>query len=233
MSGNDLQQGAKHAAQKNSIQFDANRSFLKIDKSTIPQSENTRHFEIDTDSNTNQNVVATSDPTLFMITSPESPPIGNEHRAEQQSFISHRSTPKIEKSLNKIKATKADETQNTILQKQYSWTIKHQKQRQAQKTITKTLKQLNENEREYNSNKPQANIMSIIPADRNTNIQLEQSTNEPIQQQHDSPSNNPTTLNSLKSSTSSQEYRTPPVSQDLVDISDLNSENLKELDEKL
>ena len=94
--GVDFQQGAKHAALQNSIQFDANRSFLKIDMATIPQSEITRHFEIDTDSSTTQNIVATSDPTLFMITSPDSPPIGNENTTEQQSFISHKLTPKID-----------------------------------------------------------------------------------------------------------------------------------------
>ena len=106
--GIEFQQGAKHAALQNSIQFDANRSFLKIDTATIPQSENTRNFEIDSDSSTTQKIVASSDPTILKVTSPDSPQIGNENATEQHSFISHKSTPKIDKVVNKIKATKPD-----------------------------------------------------------------------------------------------------------------------------
>ena len=132
--------------------------------------------------------------------------------------------------MNKIKTTKPDCTkQNTpivvFLNNQTSNTTKN----------TKVYnEEINAIERERERIRlEQANIISIVPADTNKNIQLEQNTNDTNQQQHDSPSNNATSLFSLKSVTTSQDYKTPPVSPDLDDISDLNLENLKELDETL
>ena len=51
-----------------------------------------------------------NDATLFIITIPDSPPIGNEHTANQQNFISRKSTPKIDKAVRKIKEANADST---------------------------------------------------------------------------------------------------------------------------
>ena len=81
----------------------------------------------------------------------------------------------------------------------------------------------------------QTNIINITPANINLNSQLEQNNKDTLQhqQQDNSPPDITTSVYSLKSSTTSQEYKTPPVSPDLDDISDLNSENLKELDETL
>ena len=121
--------------------------------------------------------------------------------------------------MNKIKATKPDSTtQDTpkvvFLDNQTSETTNNTKDYN---------EEINAIERERERIRlEQANIISIIPADTNTNIQLEQNTNDTIQEQHDSPSNNPTSVYSLKSSTTLQEYKTPPVSPDLDDISDLN-----------
>ena len=79
----------------------------------------------------------------------------------------------------------------------------------------------------------QSKIITITPADINTNSQPEQNRKDTIQhqQQNNSPPDIPTSVHSLKSSTISQEYKIPPVSPDLDDISDLNSENIRELDE--
>ena len=54
--------------------------------------------------------MTTNDATLFMTTSPDSPPIGKEHTANQQNFISHKSTPKIDKAMRNIKAANTDST---------------------------------------------------------------------------------------------------------------------------
>ena len=161
-----------------------------------------------------------------MITSPDSPPIGIENTIKQQTFVSHKLTPKIDKAVNKIKATKPDSTkQDTsklkFLDNQTSETTKNTKD-QNEEIIEKERQRIRIE---------QANIISIIPADTNTNTQLEQNIKDTTQQQHNTPTNIPTSLRSLKSSTSSQEHKYPPLSPELDDISDLNSENLKESDE--
>ena len=132
--------------------------------------------------------------------------------------------------MNHIRTTKPDSIKQdtskvVILDNQSSKTTKNTKD---------IYKEINAIERERERIRlEQANIISTIPAETNTNIQLEQNTNSTIQEQPDPSPNNPTPLYSLKSSTTSQEYKTPPVSPELDDISDLNSENLKELDETL
>ena len=81
----------------------------------------------------------------------------------------------------------------------------------------------------------QENIFTITPSDTNRKSQPEQNSKNTIQhqQQNNTPPDIPTQVHSLRRSTTSQEYKTPSVSLDLDDISDLNSENLRELDETL
>ena len=91
---------------QNSEQFDANQSFLKIDTYLSPQSENTSLLEIDKDSNTSEKIVATNEAALFMITSLDSPPIGNDYPAQQQRFISQKSTAETGKAVKKDQSSK-------------------------------------------------------------------------------------------------------------------------------
>ena len=103
----------------------------------------------------------------------------------------------------------------------------------------------------------QVNIISFIPANTNTSSQLEQNSKDTTQDHHNSQQqhnlqqqdnsqqqnnlqqqdNQPalilTSPHSLRRSTPSQVYKTPEVSPDIDDISDLNSENLKLLGEAL
>ena len=102
----------------------------------------------------------------------------------------------------------------------------------------------------------QANILSIVPANTNTSNQLDRNSKDTTQdqlnpqqnifQQQDNtyqqynlqhqdraPPVFITPEKSLRSRTTSQEYKTPPVSPDVNDISDLNSEDIKELVETL
>ena len=101
-----------------------------------------------------------------MITSPDSPPIGNENTTEQQIFISHKPTPKIDKAVNKIKANKPDSAKQdtpkvVFLDNQTS---------EATKNTKDNNEQINAIERERERMRlDQANIISIIPADTNTN----------------------------------------------------------------
>ena len=67
---------SKQAALQNKELFNTNRSFLNLDKSAMHQSENTGIFDIDSDINATQKIVASNDASLFKQTSPDSPPIG-------------------------------------------------------------------------------------------------------------------------------------------------------------
>ena len=77
--GEIFEQASKQAAQQNSELFAVNRSVLQIDTSAIRQSENTRLFKIDSDTNSTQKVMATNDASLFMTSSPDSPSIGKDY----------------------------------------------------------------------------------------------------------------------------------------------------------
>ena len=89
------------------------RSFLTIDTASILQPENAKQFNIESDSSQNYNIITSNDPLLLMPTSNDSPPIGLENVIDQQTFISQKLTPKIDKAIDKIKATKQD-TPNVV-----------------------------------------------------------------------------------------------------------------------
>ena len=103
----DFDQASKQAVLKNRELFDVNRSFLQIDKSAFPQSENTRLFEFDSDTNAKQKMVAYNDASLCIGTFPDSPPIGKYYPEQQKRFFSHKSTSK-NKAVKKIKAANMD-----------------------------------------------------------------------------------------------------------------------------
>ena len=230
--GEEFQQGAKHAELQSSIQFDANRSFLTIDTATILQSENAKHFNIDSDSSITHNIIATNDPSLFMTTLQDSPPIGFEYPTDQQTFISYKSTPKIDRSLDKIKANK----QNPTKQDTPTVVFLNNQSHATRKSTTDQNEKMTAIESERETIRiEKANIITITPSDTNTNSQPEHNSKNTIQhqQQDNSPPDIPTPVHSLRSSTTSQEYKTPQMSPDVDDISDLNSANLRELDETL
>ena len=106
--GEIFSNGSKQAALQSSSQIDSNRSFLTIDADQILQSEKAKQFTIHSESNPSYNVISSNDPSLFMSTSMDSPPIGLENTLDSQTLIPHKSTPKIEKTVAKINANKQD-----------------------------------------------------------------------------------------------------------------------------
>ena len=261
--GENFSIGSKQAALQSSSQFDSNRSFLTIDAEYILQSKNAKQFTIDSDSNPIHNVITSNDPSLFMSTSMDSPPIGLENTIDSQTLIPNKSTPKIEKAVANIKATKQDIPKVVFLDNQVEAKIKNRSDQDKEKA---TIEREQERIRTE-----QANIITTIPANTDTENQLvrynkdttqdqiipqqniiqqqnipqqqndfqqqdlpqEQDTPQQqqiIQDQDNSPPVIITTTQSLRNSTTSQEYKTPPVSPDIDDISDLNSEDIRELE---
>ena len=246
--GEEFSQGAKQAALQKSSQFNANRSFLTIDAASTLQSENAKQFNIDSESSPNYKIITSNDPSLFMSTSIDSPPIGSENTIDKQTFTSYNSTPKIEKAMVKIKATKQDNPNVVFLDIQVEGKSKNTSNQDNEiATIEREQKRIRIE---------QANIISIVPANPNTSNQLDRNSKDTTQDQLNSQQNilqqqdnthqqynlqhhdnSPpviiTSAQSLRSSKTSQEYKTAPVSPDDDDISFLNSEDIKELDETL
>ena len=263
--GEDFKVGSKQAALQSSSQFDVNRSFLTINAEQILQSENAEQITIDSDVNQNFNIITSNDPSLFMLTSLDSPPIDPENIIINETQAKYKSTPKIEKAMSKIKATKRDTPTVVFLDNQADNTTKNTPEQSKEIELIQL-----EQER---IRLEQVNIITIVPANTDSNNQLEkdnkystqeqtstqqdtaqiQDTAQPqlktqqkpllqkdTTQRHDNMESedklSPTSATipqSLRSSTTSQEYKTPPVSTIRDDISDLKSEDIRDLDETL
>ena len=257
--GEDFKLGSKQAALQSSSQFDVNRSFVKINAEQILQSENAEQITFDSDANQNFNIITSNDPSLFMLTSLDSPPIEPENIMINETQAKYNSTPKIEKAMSKIKATKKDTPTVVFLDNQADNTNKNTPEQNKEIELIQL-----EQER---IRLEQVNIITIVPANTESNNQLEKD-NKQLTQEHTSTHQDnaqsqsitqqqpplqldttkrhdnietedkisPTSTiipQSLKSSTTSQEYKTPPVSPIGDDISDLNSKDIRDLDETL
>ena len=106
--GEIFEQASKKAALQNSELFDVNRSLPQIDTAAIFQTGNTRIFDIDSNTNANQKIIASNDASLFMHNSQDSPPIGTDNSNPQISSPSHKSAPKVDKAVRNIKAVNTD-----------------------------------------------------------------------------------------------------------------------------
>ena len=198
-----------------------------------------------------------------MLTSLDSPPIGPENIIINETQAKYKSTPKIEKAMSKIKATKRDTPTVVFLDNQADNTTKNTPEQNREIELIQL--------EEERIRLEQVNIITIVPAHTDSNNLLEQhnkystqeqtstqqdtaqiqdtaqpqlkTQQEPLHQQgttkrHDNMESkdklSPTSATipqSLRSSTTSQEYKTPPVSPIRDDISDLNSEDIRDLDE--
>ena len=52
--------------------------------SSIPHSDNTTVYDIESDTNEPQRIITSNDPSAFMITSPDSPPFGSHGEKYEQ-----------------------------------------------------------------------------------------------------------------------------------------------------
>ena len=173
--GEGFKLGSKQAALQSSSQFDVKRSFVKINAEQILQSENAEQITIDSDVNQNFNIITSNDPSLLMLTSLDSPPIDPENILINETQAKYKSTPKIEKAMSKIKATKRDTPTVVFLDNQEDNTTKNTPEQS--KEIE--LMQL-EQER---IRLEQANIITIVPANTVSNNQLENDNKHSTQEQ--------------------------------------------------
>ena len=142
-------------------EHEQNRSFIQVDTNALQQSPNTITYQF-VENESPQTIFASSDPKDFMITSPDSPPVqfdrnnANNEVTNSPDFKSTKSTPKIDKTVEKIQrlndnTAKFNNPQVTILDAENKVQEQHE--------ISTILQQEQDRlERE------QANIISILHA---------------------------------------------------------------------
>ena len=173
--GEEFKLDSKQAALQSSSQFDVNRSFVKINAEQILQSENAEQITIDSDVNQNFNIITSNDPSLFMLTSLDSPPIEPENIIFNETQAKYKSTPKIEKAMSKIKATKRDTPTVVFLDNQADNTTKNTPEQSKEIEFIQL-----EQER---IRLEQVNIITIVPANIDLNNQLEKDNKHSTQEQ--------------------------------------------------
>ena len=142
-------------------EHEQNRSFIQVDTNALQQSPSTITYQF-VENESPQTIFASSDPKDFMITSPESPPVqfdrinANTEVTNNHDFKSTKSTPKIDKTVEKIQrlndnTAKFNNPKVIFLDAEN----KVQEQHEIATTLQKEQARL---ERE------QANIISILPA---------------------------------------------------------------------
>ena len=114
----------------------------------------------------------------------DSLPIGNDYPVQQQSFTSHKSTPKFDKAVMKLKAANTDSarianSKVVFIADPTSITEKDAKSNKQELIAIEIDRERIQRE--------QANIITITPAEPSTNILREQSPKEPQPQQKGTP----------------------------------------------
>ena len=110
-----------------------------------------------------------------MLTSIDSPPIGSENPIINETQAKYKSTPKIEETMAKIKATKRDTPTVIFLDNQADTTTKNTPEQ------TKEIELIQLDQERIRLE--QANIISIVPAHKDSNNQLDQHTKYTTQEQ--------------------------------------------------
>ena len=159
--GETFEQRSKMMALQSTQEHEQNRSFIQVDTNALQQSPNTITYQF-VENESPQTIFASSDPKDFMITSPDSPAVqsdrnnDNNELSNSLDFKSTKSTPKIDKTVEKIQrlndyTAKFNNPQVTFLDAENKVQEQHE--------IATILQQEQDRlERE------QANIISILPA---------------------------------------------------------------------
>ena len=113
-----------------------------------------------------------------MTTSKDGPPIGSENPTDQQTFISYKLTPKIDKAIDKIKSNKEYSTKQDI---PTVVLLDNQSQVKGKSSIDQNGKMRAIETEPERTRLEQANILTTTPADTNTNSQLEQNSKDTSQ----------------------------------------------------
>ena len=244
-------------------EHEQNRSFIQVDTNALQQSPSTVTYQF-VENESPQTIFASSDPKDFMITSPDSPPVQFDRNnaknevTNNHDFKSTKSTPKIDKTVEKIQ--RLNDNTAKFNNPQVIFLDAENKAQEQHEIATIVQKEQVRLERE------QANIISILPApqesvntealNKDTRKEFPLPTGEEVQ-----PGNNnnntdqlvteknnktkdispeeqpiertePTSQKSFNSSTTSQQYCTPPLSP-TSKISDINSADIEALNETL
>ena len=153
-------------ALQNSEEYETNRSFIQLDINSIQQTDHTVTYEIESDTNTPQKIIASSDPNEFMVTSQDSPPVPiNQEKLDNKAnesvhFVSSRSTRKIDRAVKKIQALQDGTPKQNNPQVIF---LDPDKNEQDEQELSKAIP------REQNRlERKQANLISIIPAPQHT-----------------------------------------------------------------
>ena len=261
--GETFKQRSKMMALQSTQEHEQNRSFIQVDTNALQQSPSTITYQF-VENESPQTIFASSDPKDFMITSPNSPPVhfdrnnDNNEVINNYDFKSTKSTPKIDKTFEKIQRPN-DNTANFNNPK-VTFLDTENKTNEQHEIATILQKEQARLERD------QANNISILPAPQelantetnnkdtrkefplptgkeiqreNNNINSDQLVSENnINTKDASPEEQaiektePTSQKSYNSSTTSQEYCTPPLSP-TSEISDINSADIEALNETL
>ena len=106
--GETFEQRSKMMALQSTQEHEQNRSFIQVDTNALQQSPNTITYQF-VENESPQTIFASSDPKDFLITSPDSPPVqsdrnnANNKVTNSPDFKSTKSTPKIDKTVDKIR----------------------------------------------------------------------------------------------------------------------------------
>ena len=105
--GETFKQRSKMMALQSTQEHERNRSFIQVDTKALQQSPSTITYQF-VENESPQTIFASSDPKDFMITSPDSPPVqfdrnnANNEVTNSHDFKSTKSTPKIDKTVEKV-----------------------------------------------------------------------------------------------------------------------------------
>ena len=142
-------------------EHEQNRSFIQVDTNALQQSPSTITYHF-VENESPQTIFASSDPKDFMITSPDSPPVqldrnnANNEITNNNDFKSTKSTPKIDKTVEKIQRLNDNTAKFNNPQVIF---LDAENKVQDQHKIATTLQQ-----EQVRLEREQANIISILPA---------------------------------------------------------------------
>ena len=173
--GETFKQRSKMMALQSTQEHEQNRSFIQVDPNALQQSPSTITYQF-VENESPQTIFASSDPKDFMSTSPDSPPVqldrnnANNEVTNNNDFKSTKSTPKIDKTVEKIQRLNDNTAKFNNPQVIF---LDAENKVQEQHEVATILQQ-----EQVRLEREQANIISILPAPK-------ESVNTETQQGHD------------------------------------------------
>ena len=164
--GEIFEQRSKLVVLQNSEEYATNRSFIQLDIDSVQQTDHTVTYEIESNNNTSLKILTSSYTNKIMVTSPDSPPVPNNHEKirnnanESIHFVSSKSTRKTDKAVKKMQALKEDTPNYNNPQVDFLDPDNNEQDIQAQIKAIQREEQRLEME--------QANLISITPAPQHT-----------------------------------------------------------------